>query len=83
MLAVTQKHDPTNMHETDLNKVVFHSKEDMAGGHNLQKGEHILRSDTKSNYTDINEILELYNLKKYFDNELYLYKEISLKIIRK
>lgn len=60
------------MHETDLNKVVFHSKEDMAGGHYLQKGEHILRSDTKSNYTDINEILELYNLKKYIDNELYL-----------
>ena len=60
------------MHETDLNKVVFHSKEDMAGPHNLQKGDHILRSDTKSNYTDINEILELYNLKKYLDNELYL-----------
>jgi len=60
------------MHQTDLNKVVFHSKEDMAGGHYLQKGEHILRTDTKSNYTDINEILELYNLKKYIDNELYL-----------
>jgi hypothetical protein len=60
------------MHQTDLNKVVFHSKEDMAGGHYLQKGEHILRTDTKSNYTDINEILELYNLKKFIDNELYL-----------
>lgn len=41
-------------------------------GHDPSKGEHILRSDTKSNYTDINEILELYNLKKYIDNELYL-----------
>lgn len=60
------------MHQTDLNKVVFHSKEDMAGGHNLQKGEHILRSATKSSYTDINEILELHNIKKYLDNELYL-----------
>lgn len=60
------------MHDTDLNKVVFHSKEDMAGGHYLQKGEHILRADTKSNYTDINEILELYNLKQYIDNDLYL-----------
>jgi len=60
------------MHETDLNKVVFHSKEDMAGPHNLQKGDHILRSATKPNYADINEILELYNLKKYLDNELYL-----------
>ena len=60
------------MHDSDLNKVVFHSKEDMAGGHYLQKGEHILRADTKSNYADINEVLELYNLKKYIDNELYL-----------
>ena len=60
------------MRKTDLNKVVFHSKEDMAGGHYLQKGEHILRADIKSNYTDVNEILELYNLKKYIDNELYL-----------
>jgi hypothetical protein len=60
------------MHKTDLNKVVFHSKEDMAGGYNLQKGEHILRSDTKSNYTDINEVLELYNIKKYIDNDLHL-----------
>jgi len=60
------------MHNADLNKVLFHSKEDMAGGHYLQKGEHILRADTKSNYADINEVLELYNLKKYIDNELYL-----------
>ena len=60
------------MHNADLNKVVFHSKEDMAGGYNLQKGEHILRADTKLNYTDINEILELYNIKKYIDNDLYL-----------
>lgn len=60
------------MHENDLNRVVFHSKEDMVGPHNLQKGEHILRSDIKSEYSDINDILELYNIKKYIDNELYL-----------
>jgi hypothetical protein len=60
------------MRQTDLNKVVFYSKEDGASGHFLQKGEHILRSDTKENSTDINEILELYNLKKYIDNEVYL-----------
>lgn len=60
------------MHEVDLNKVVFHSKEDMAGGIQLKKGEDILRNPTKSNYTDINDILELYNIKKYIDNELYL-----------
>ncbi|NOS94056.1 MAG: hypothetical protein HOP30_19235 [Cyclobacteriaceae bacterium] len=60
------------MRNTDFNKVVFHSKQDMAGGHYLQNGESILRSETKSTYTDINEVLELYNLKKYIDNDLYL-----------
>ena len=60
------------MNDTDLNRVVFHSKEDMAGAHYLQKGEEILRADIKSDYSDINDILELYNIKKYIDNELYL-----------
>ncbi len=60
------------MHNTDLNRVEFHSKEDMTGGYNLQKGEHILRADTKANYTNINEVLELHNLKKYIDNDLFL-----------
>ena len=60
------------MHQHELNRVEFYSKEDMAGPHHLSKGEHILRSETKSSYTDINDVLELYNLKKYFDNELYL-----------
>lgn len=60
------------MHETDLNRVEFFSIDDMAGGYQLKKGEHILRAVTKSNYTDINDILELSNIKKYIDNELYL-----------
>ena len=41
------------MHDTDLDKVIFFSKEDMAGGYYLQKGEHILQVDTKSTYSDI------------------------------
>ena len=44
----------------------------MAGGHQLSKSEHILRKETLSNYTDINDVLELYNIKKYIDNDLYL-----------
>jgi hypothetical protein len=60
------------MRQTNLNKVVFHSKEDMAGGHYLQKGEYILRANLKSSYTDVNEILELYNIKQYIDSEVYL-----------
>ncbi|AXE16818.1 hypothetical protein DR864_03240 [Runella rosea] len=64
------------MHQYDLDRVHFYSIEDMAGGHELSKGEHILRSEPKpkSSYTDINDVLELYNLKKYFDNGIYLKK---------
>ncbi|RCW28768.1 hypothetical protein [Marinilabilia salmonicolor] len=60
------------MHEHNLNRVEFFSKEDLAGGHQLSKGEHILRNETLSNYTNINDVLELYNIKKYIDNELFL-----------
>jgi hypothetical protein len=60
------------MKKSERNKVVFYSKEDICGGHELHKGEKILRSDPKSNYTDINDIFELYNIKKYIDDELYL-----------
>lgn len=60
------------MHKHDLSRVQFYSKEDMAGGHQLSKGEHVLRSTTKSNYTNVNDVLELYNIKRYIDNELYL-----------
>ena len=60
------------MHKYDLNRVEFYSKENMAGGYYLSKGEHILRGETKSVYEDINDVLELYNIKQYLDNELYL-----------
>ena len=60
------------MHKHDLNRVEFYSIEDMAGGYQLSKGEHILRSETKSVYEDINDVLELYNIKQYLDNDLYL-----------
>jgi hypothetical protein len=59
-------------HELDLNRVEFYSKEDMAGGHYLAMAEPILKSEIKSVYEDINDVLELYNIKKYFDNKLYL-----------
>lgn len=64
--------DFKNMRQHDSNRVKFYSKEDMAGSYILSKGEYILRSEVKPSYIDINDILELYNLKKYLDNELYL-----------
>lgn len=60
------------MHKHDLNRIEFYSKEDMAGGYQLSKAEPILKGDKQPDYSDINDILELYNIKKYFDNELYL-----------
>lgn len=56
----------------DRNRVVFYAKENLASGYELQKGEPILRAEIKQNYTDINDILELYNLKKYIDSKTYL-----------
>lgn len=51
------------MHEHDFNKEEFYSKEDLAGGLQLSKGESILRNETKLIYEDINDVLELYNIK--------------------
>jgi hypothetical protein len=60
------------MHEFDLNRVKFYLQKNIAAEGNLKKGEHILKTDIKSSYSDINEVLELYNIKKYIDYELYL-----------
>ncbi|WP_343556019.1 hypothetical protein [Sphingobacterium sp.] len=60
------------MREHDLKRVKFYSKEDLAGSHQLSKGESILRNEIKTEYIDINDVLELYNIKKYIDNGLYL-----------
>lgn len=60
------------MHKHESNRVEFYSIENMAGGYLLSHGEHILRNDTKPVYEDINDVLELYSIKKYLDHELYL-----------
>lgn len=69
------------MRKSDLNRVVFYSIQDMAGGQQLRKGEPILRAETKSSYEDINEILELYNINKYIDNELFFEDWSSAEIL--
>ncbi len=72
------------------NRVIFFSKEDMAGPLKLRLAEPIIRDfDSKKDY-DINDIIELFQIKQYFDNDLYLsdwsaeiiadYKEITDKI---
>ena len=50
------------MRNSDLNRVVYYSKEDMAGPLQLKKGEHILKAELKTDYSDVNDVIELYNL---------------------
>jgi hypothetical protein len=59
------------MRKSDLNRVVFFSKDDMAVYYNLSKGEHVLNSEIKD-YNDVNDILELHNIKKHIDNKIFL-----------
>ncbi len=54
------------------NRVNFFSKEDMSAGFNLSLAESILRSYDSNNYFELNDIIELYQIKKYIDNDLFL-----------
>lgn len=60
------------MHKHDLNRVEFYSKENMAGGIQLSKGEKILRNNINKEIIDINDILEFYHINKYLEHELFL-----------
>ena len=53
--------------------VKFYSLNDMASGYELRNAESIIESfNIEEDYSDINKIIELYNIKQYFDNEIYL-----------
>jgi len=60
------------MHKYDLNRVEFYSVDNMANGQYLSKAEPILRGENNLTYENINDVLELYNIKQYIDSELYL-----------
>lgn len=58
----------------EIDRIVFYSKEDMASSHNLIKAEKLLNSfNSEQNFT-LNDLLEFYNIKLHFDNELFLTK---------
>ncbi|MFT6961659.1 MAG: hypothetical protein ACJAWV_001374 [Flammeovirgaceae bacterium] len=57
---------------TDKDRIVFHSKEDLSSSHYLKKSVTILESFSDSKTNNVNDILELFHVKLYFDNELYL-----------
>lgn len=60
------------MSSKEINRVVFHSKEDMATSHNLIKAEKLLNSFNSEQISTINDLLELYNIQLYFENDLFL-----------
>jgi hypothetical protein len=60
------------MSKRDINRVVFHSTEDLSAGYNLRKAEELLNSLNISDVSEVNDLLEIYNIKLYFDNDIFL-----------
>lgn len=59
-----------NVHDRD--RVIFHSVNDLSISHYLSKAESILKRKIIEKDYDINDVLELYNIKLFFDNGAYL-----------
>lgn len=56
-----------------MKKVKFYSANDLSCGHYLKKSEKIICEYQQGKEPqDINDIIEIYNIKKYFDNKIYL-----------
>lgn len=53
-------------------RVVFYSKEDLAASRHLENAEKLILTKDLSEVTNINDILELYQIKLYFDHQVYL-----------
>lgn len=58
----------------EIERIVFYSKEDMATSHNLIKAEKLLNNFNSEKKLTLNDLLEFYNIKLHFDNELFLTK---------
>lgn len=58
-----------------MSRIKYYSSSDLSTGHNLIKCEELLNQfDEEKEYNDINDVLELYNITLFFDNELKLLK---------
>lgn len=56
------------------NRIIFYSADDMSSKDNLSLAEYILNNVITSNIEDINDIIELDQIKRYIDADLYLRK---------
>ena len=57
-----------------MDRIKYYSSSDWAGGYNLEKAEQIILNFDNGKEYDINDILEFFNIYKYFDNKVYLTK---------
>lgn len=57
-----------------MDRIKYYSPGDWAGGYNLEKAEQIILNFDNDKEYDINDILEFFNIYKYFDNKVYLTK---------
>lgn len=54
-------------------RIKYYSKDDMSAGTHLKTAEKALENfDSTKEFSDINDIIELYNIKLFFDNKVYL-----------
>lgn len=60
------------MGEDKRHRTKFYSVEDMSGGHQLSKSETLLGNFNAAADFILNDLLEFYNIKLYFDNNLFL-----------
>lgn len=59
----------------DYNGIKFYSATDLSCGHSLENAEAILKTfDHNEEQTDINRVLELFNIKQFFNHDLRLAK---------
>ncbi len=56
-------------------RVKFYSPRDITNGISLEKAEQIIKKfDDKNKYSDFNDIIEFYNIKCFFEHDIYLVK---------
>jgi hypothetical protein len=60
------------MNSLHVNRVNFFSKENLLCGHNLSLAEPILRGFDRNRTYDVNDVIELYQIKLYIDQDLFL-----------
>ena len=60
--------------DSDDRRVVFYSTNDMSSWWNLERSQEILTNIDENKDYSINDFLEFYNIKKYFDNGIFLKK---------